>query len=108
MDTVQSGMTADGTSVWYARNTKSILLQHERGYGMDNRYFDLIARCEDCVILANALARYANYSKDAESYSTPRLHNLLTMVGNVEQQLMYEVHMQTGNDICIHEIVISK
>lgn len=75
---------------------------------MDRRFFDLIEKCQECAILANAMARNANYSKDAESYSTPRLQDLCTMVGQVQQQLMYEVHSQTSHEPWIQEIDISK
>lgn len=75
---------------------------------MDRRFFDLIEKCEECAILANAMARNANYSKDAESYSTPRLQDLCTMVSHVQQQLMYEVHSQTSHEPWIQEIDISK
>lgn len=75
---------------------------------MDRRFFDLIERCEECVILANAMARNANYDKDIESYSTARLQDLCTMVSQVQQQLMYEVHSQTSHEPCIQEIDISK
>lgn len=80
----------------------------ERGYNMDRRFFDLIERCEECVILANSLARNANYDKDIESYSTARLQDLCTMVGEVRTQLMYEVHSQTSNEPWDREIDISK
>lgn len=75
---------------------------------MDRRFFDLIERCEECVILANSLARNANFDKDIESYSTARLQDLLTMVGEVRTQLMYEVHSQTSNEPWDREIDISK
>ena len=75
---------------------------------MDRRYFDLIEKCAECVILANAMARNANYSKDAESFSTPRLQDLSTMVSHVQQQLLYEVHSQTSNEPWNREIDISK
>jgi hypothetical protein len=80
----------------------------ERRPRMDRRYFDLIERCEECVILANSLARNANYDKDIESYSTARLQDLCTMVGEVRTQLMYEVHSQTSNEPWNREIDISK
>ena len=84
------------------------LIHQERGHTMDRRFYDLIEKCEECAILANAMARNANYSKDAEAYSTPRLQDLLTMVGQVQQQLMYEVHSQTSHEPWIQEIDISK
>lgn len=108
MATVQSGTRRDGISAWFAPNMKWSRMRQERGYGMDRRYFDLIEKCEECVILANAMARNANYSKDAESYSTPRLQDLLTMAVQLQQQLMYEVHSQTSHEPRIQEIDISK
>ena len=89
-------------------NTTWSRMLQERGHTMDRRFYDLIEKCEECAILANAMARNANYSKDAESYSTPRLQDLLTMVGQVQQQLMYEVHSQTSHEPWIQEIDISK
>lgn len=84
------------------------LIHQERRLRMDRRFFDLIERCEECVILANNMARNANFDKDVESYSTARLQNLLTMVGEVRTQLMYEVHSQTSNEPWDREIDISK
>ena len=75
---------------------------------MDRIYFDLIERCEECLILANSLARNAKYDKDIESYSTARLQVLCTMVGDVRTLLMYEVLSQTINDPWDQEIDISK
>lgn len=54
------------------------------------------------------MARNANYDKDVESYSTARLQDLCTMVSQVQQQLMYEVHSQTSHEPWIKEIDISK
>lgn len=75
---------------------------------MDRRFFDLIEKCEECVILANAMARNANYDKDIESYSTARLQDLCTMGSQLQQQLLYEVHSQTSHEPWIREIDISK
>lgn len=75
---------------------------------MDRRYYDLIEKCEECAILASAIAMNANYSKHAEAFSTPRLQDLLTMVGQVQQQLLYVVHSQTSHEPWVHEIDISK
>ena len=61
---------------------------------MDRRFFDLIEKCEECAILANAIARNANSSKDSETYITPRLQDLCTMVSKVQQLLLYEVRSQ--------------
>ena len=83
-------------------------MRQERGLIMDRRYFDLIEKCEECVILANAMARNANFDKDIESYSTARLQDLCTMVGEVRTQLMYEVHSQTSKEPWDREIDISK
>ncbi len=83
-------------------------MRQERGPRMDKRFFDLIERCEECVILANNLARNANFDKDIESYSTARLQDLLTMVSGLRTQLMYEVHSQTSNEPWDREIYISK
>ena len=80
----------------------------ERGHNMDRRFFDLIEKCEECVILANAMARNANFDKDIESYSTARLQDLCTMVSEVRTQLMYEVHSQTSSEPWDREIDISK
>ena len=80
----------------------------KRRYNMDRRFFDLIEKCEECVILANAMARNANYDKDIESYSTARLQDLCTMVSEVRTQLMYEVHSQTSHEPWDREIDISK
>lgn len=106
--TVKSGMSPDGISAWFVTNMKWNRMFQERGHNMDRRFFDLIERCEECVILANSLARNANYDKDIESYSTARLQDLLTMVGEVRTQLMYEVHSQTSNEPWDREIDISK
>lgn len=84
------------------------LIHQERRLRMDRRFFDLIERCIECVILANSLARNANFDKDIESYSTARLQDLLTMVSEVRTQLMYEVHSQTSNEPWDREIDISK
>lgn len=108
MAIVASGMSLDGISAWYVMNTTWSRIRQERGHTMDRRFYDLIEKCEECAILANAMARNANYSKDAESYSTPRLQDLLTMVGQVQQQLMYEVHSQTSYEPWNQEIDISK
>lgn len=108
MATVQSGMIEDGISAWYARNMIWSRMLQERGYDMDRRFFDLIERCEECVILANNMARNANFDKDIESYSTARLQDLCTMVSEVRTQLMYEVHSQTSNEPWDREIDISK
>lgn len=105
---VQSGMRIDGISAWFAQNMIWSRMRQERGHNMDRRFFDLIERCEECVILANSLARNANYDKDIESYSTARLQDLLTMVSEVRTQLMYEVHSQTSNEPWDREIDISK
>ena len=75
---------------------------------MDKRFFDLIEKCEECAILANAMARNANSDKDIESYSTVRLQDLLTIVSQVQQQLLYEVHSQTSHEPWDKEIDISK
>ena len=80
----------------------------ERRPRMDRRFFDLIERCEECVILAKAMARNANFDKDIESYSTARLQDLCTMVSEVRTQLMYEVHSQTSSEPWGREIDISK
>lgn len=106
--TVKSGMIPDGISAWYAQNMKWSRMRQERRHVMDRRYFDLIERCEECVILANAMARNANYDKDIESYSTARLQDLCTIVSEVRTQLMYEVHSQTSNEPWDREIDISK
>lgn len=108
MATVQSGTIIDIINAWYAQNMIWSRMRQERGYNMDRRYFDLIERCEECVILANNMARNANYDKDVESYSTARLQDLLTMVSEVRTQLMYEVHSQTSNEPWDREIDISK
>ena len=108
MAIVQCGTIGDGTSAWYVMNMIWSRMLQERGHTMDRRFFDLIEKCQECAILANAMARNANYSKDAESYSTPRLQDLCTMVSQVQQQLMYEVHSQTSNEPWIREIDISK
>lgn len=84
------------------------LMRQERGHNMDKRFFDLIEKCEECVILANAMARNANFDKDIESYSTARLQDLCTMVSEVRTQLMYEVHSQTSKEPWDREIDISK
>lgn len=98
MAIVQFGMRTAGISAWYVMNMTWSRIRLERGYNMDRRFFDLIEKCEECAILANAMAGNANYSKDAESYSTPRLQDLCTMVSQVQQQLMYEVHSQTSHE----------
>ena len=105
---VQSGTRLDGINVWFATNMIWSLMRQERGYNMDKRFFDLIEKCEECVILANAMARNANFDKDIESYSTARLQDLCTMVGEVRTQLMYEVHSQTRSEPGDREIDISK
>lgn len=108
MAIVQFGTSPDGISAWFVQNMIWSRILQERGHTMDRRYFDLIERCEECVILANSLARNANYDKDIESYSTARLQDLCTMVGEVRTQLMYEVHSQTSNEPWDREIDISK
>lgn len=108
MAIVQSGTNQDGISAWYVKNTIWSRMRQERGLIMDRRYFDLIEKCEECVILANAMARNANFDKDIESYSTSRLQDLCTMVGEVRTQLMYEVHSQTSKEPWDREIDISK
>lgn len=105
--TVQSGTRPDGISVWYVQNMIWSRMRQERGYDMDRRFFDLIEKCEECVILANAMARNANYDKDIESYSTARLQDLCTMVSEVRTQLMYEVHSQTSSEPRDREIYIT-
>ena len=75
---------------------------------MDRRFFDLIEKCEECAILANAMASHANLDKDIESYRTARLQDLMTMVSQVQQQLLYEVHSQTSHEPWDKEIDISK
>ena len=84
------------------------LICQERRPRMDRRFFDLIEKCQECVILANAMARNANYDKDIESYSTARLQDLCTMVSEARTQLMYEVHSQTSKEPWDREIDISK
>ena len=65
---------------------------------MDRKYFVLVRQAMETASLANDLAMNANYRKDVDDVTRPRLDSLLDAVFHARTLLFHAVSSQMKND----------
>lgn len=65
---------------------------------MDRLYFQLVEKCVDCVILANALAKNANFREDVDQETRKHLLQYYEAVEQARSVLFLACSRQMKND----------